>query len=228
MTLCVDASLVQFAHSQNTQLAANIKNQIFWVNFTCALALVCALILSIVSAQEKVNNPLFYKPSESIYLAPQLNTPPSRQFVTAVAERWASELMTIHFSRAQQQVMSRAPLFYEGRFTNEYLTPMRQGMLNQVIEQKAVITTVPTCFNQFKADSGSIAGVCGAKLNAIYVKDGHQFYDYTIPLIQTRLDLSGEPSSRIIKFYLTLISVPQSTQLEGIQIYSSGFNHRTL
>lgn len=228
MTLSLDAALIHFTYRQNTQLEIKIKQQIRWIKLACGFVLFAAILLAVVSAQENIDAPLFYKPSGGLYLKPALNTLPQQRFVTATAERWASELMTIHFNQAIDQLSARQHLFYQDRFVDEYLTPMRNGMLDTVLEQKAIISAVPACMKQFRGDNGSISGFCGARLDGLYVKDGHRFYTYTIPLIQTRHDLSGKPSTRAITFYLTLISVPQTTQLEGLQIYSSGFNQRKI
>lgn len=228
MTITLDAALVQYAYHENKQLEAKILKQVRVITLACGFALVAAILLAVVSAQENVDAPLFYTPSGGRYLQPQLNTTPQRSFITATAERWASELMTIHFSQAIEQINSRQDLYYQDRFVDEYLTPMRSGMLQTVLDQKAIISAVPACLKQFRGNNGSISGFCGARLDGLYIKDGHRFYDYIVPLIQTRHDLSGKPSSRAITFYLTLISVPQTTRLEGLQIYTSGFNQRKI
>lgn len=225
MNITLDYPLIRFAEGQNNRLESEIRQRVFWTFFFCSLLIITTVILSVISANYELKDPLFYSSSsDAVYLKPEINAPLERQYITKIAQKWATQLMNIHFRTANEQILGRRHLFYEDKFDSQYLQPLRSGILNQIIAEKLVINAAPACFKQRNSRSELTGRICRAKLNAIYVKKGQWFYEFSIPLIQTRHDLSGKPSSRQVTFYMTLVSVPRTTRLEGLQIYSSGFN----
>lgn len=214
----IDRELVIFADQQNQLLFSKALNNIRYMNVLGLLVVVLAIFFAIKSTEVRIAMPLFSGKYATFFAQPNINPSVSLEESAHVAQKWSERLLSLHFRRMNYQLNQIKPLFFEDGFSENYYDPLKNNDAG-----KDVISGEPINIFQLYSQKMIITTAVAKRpiLNSKYKHRGRVFYDYSVPIIQTVQDASGEPKNIHRRIKMILIEVPRNVHISGLQIFSS-------
>lgn len=199
----INKALVVYAHRQNVQMSMRLRLHLLVLIGFCAVVGILATWLSDEALTPRLETPFFQSESETLRYSPMPERSADFNDASHFGQRWAVKLTSLNFGRIADQLESSRALFSEGVFMRDYYTPLLEsGAFSEIETNLLTITSASR----------------GITRSDQYLSSKGIHFVVHVPIVQTVLGLSGEPTNRFATVRLTLIPVSRDVSIEGLLI----------